>query len=272
MNRALPLPKYHQIYLLLREQLADGSLGEALPGEVALAARFGVARITVRKALEQLAAEGMVLRTPGRGTVVRRPPAAARGAAGAAPRPLSGLLENLVAHGLATRVRVLECGQVAATEAVAQVLQLAPGAPVHKAVRVRSTREGPLSLITTHVPAAQAVGIDRRALAREPLLVLLERAGVGIGHAQQAISARLADDRSATALDVAVGSALLAVNRLVHDAAGRPVQWLQGLYRPDRYEYRMDLSRVGDIDARVWVGHESPRPAPRKPTARGAPS
>jgi GntR family transcriptional regulator len=269
VNRALPLPKYHRIYLLLREQLADGSLGEVLPGEVALAARFGVARITVRKALEQLAAEGWLQRTPGRGTVVRRPPGAARGAA---PRPLSGLLENIVSHGLATRVRVLECGQVAANEAVAQVLQVAPGAPVHKAVRVRSTREGPLSLITTHVPAALAAGIDRRALAREPLLVLLERAGVRIGHAQQAISARLADDRSATALDVAVGSALLAVNRLVHDDAGRPVQWLQGLYRPDRYEYRMDLSRVGDIDARVWVDHPSPRPLSTTPTARGASS
>ncbi len=267
MNRALPLPKYHRIYLLLREQLADASLGEALPGEVALAARFGVARITVRKALEQLAAEGWLQRTPGRGTVVRRP--AARGGTGAA-RPLSGLLENIVSHGLATRVRVLECGQVAASEAVAQVLRLPPGAPVHKAVRVRSTRDGPLSLITTHVPAALATGIDRRALVREPLLVLLERAGVRIGHAQQAISARLADDRSATALDVAVGSALLAVNRLVHDDAGRPVQWLQGLYRPDRYEYRMDLSRVGDIDARIWVGHDPPRPAPAPPTSRGA--
>jgi GntR family transcriptional regulator len=269
VSPALPLPKYHRIYLLLREQLGDGSLAGTLPGEVALAARFGVARVTVRKALEQLAAEGLVERSPGRGTVARRPPAAVRGMAGGAARPLSGLLENIVSMGLATRVRVLECTQVAATEAVAQVLRLAPGAPVHKAVRVRSTREGPLSLITTHVPAALAAGIDRRALAREPLLVLLERAGVRIGHAQQAISARLADDRSAAALGVAVGSALLAVSRLVHDAAGTPVQWLQGLYRPDRYEYRMELSRVGGIDARVWVSDAFPGPAPTVPTARG---
>jgi GntR family transcriptional regulator len=258
MIRALPLPKYHRIYLLLREQLGDGSLGAALPGEVALAARFGVARVTVRKALEQLAADGLVERTPGRGTVARRPGAAARGAAAA--QPLSGLLENIVSMGRATRVRVLECGTVPAPEAVAQALQLAPGAPLHKAVRVRSTREGPLSLITTFVPAAQAAGIDRRALTREPLLVLLERAGVRIGRAQQTISARLADDRAADLLDVAVGSALLAVNRLVLDDRDRPVQWLQGLYRPDRYEYRMDLTRVGAIDAQVWVSNHSTRP------------
>lgn len=268
MNRALPLPKYHQIYLLLREQLSDGSLGAALPGEIALATRFGVARVTVRKALEQLVAEGLVERMPGRGTVARRPSPPSRSAA-TAPAPLSGLLENLVSHGLATRVRVLECGLVGASEAAAQVLKLAPGAAVHKAVRVRSTREGPLSLITTYVPAPLAVGIDRRALANEPLLVLLERAGVRIGHAQQAISARLADDRCAAALDVAVGSALLSVNRLVHDEDGAPVQWLQGLYRPDRYEYRMDLSRVGGIDARVWVSDPFPRPTSTAPTPLG---
>ena len=53
-----------------------------------------------------------------------------------------------------------------------------------------------------------------------------------------------------------MGSALLAVRRLIHDEDGRPVQWLHGLYRPDRYEYQMQLSRVGDIAARVWVSRE----------------
>ena len=57
-------------------------------------------------------------------------------------------------------------------------------------------------------------------------------------------------------LDVAVGSALLAVRRLIYDEHERPVQWLHGLYRPDRYEYEMQLSRVGSIDAKVWVSKD----------------
>lgn len=52
-------------------------------------------------------------------------------------------------------------------------------------------------------------------------------------------------------LDVDVSSALLAVQHLVYDTQERPVQWLQGLYRPDRYQYEMQLSRVGDIDAKL---------------------
>jgi GntR family transcriptional regulator len=53
---------------------------------------------------------------------------------------------------------------------------------------------------------------------------------------------------------------LLSVSRRVSDDRGRPVQWLQGLYRPDRYRYEMELSRVGRLDARVWVSRESPSP------------
>ena len=86
--------------------------------------------------------------------------------------------------------------------------------------------------------------------------MLLERSGVKVGRAEQTLSARLADAGLARHLDVAVGSALLAVQRLIYDEDERPVQWLHGLYRPDRYEYRMQLSRVGSIDAKVWVSHE----------------
>lgn len=253
MSPALPLPKYHQIYLVLREQLHEGRFAAGLPGEVALAGQFGVARVTVRKALEQLAAEGLIDRAPGRGTVPRQRERAA-------PEPerahLTGLLENIVSMGLRTRVKVLSCEVMAASDAVAQALQLDDGAAVQKAVRVRSTREGPLSLITTHVPEPLARSFGKRELAKKPILILLEDSGVRIGRAVQTISARLADADVARHLDVQVGSALLAVTRLIHDEHDRPVQWLHGLYRPDRYQYEMQLSRVGGIDAKVWVSTE----------------
>lgn len=254
MDAPLPLPKYHQVYLVLREQIDEGRFADGLPGEVALAGQFGVARVTVRKALAQLAAEGRIRRAPGRGTVPLAGPAGAGG--GRERARLTGLLENIVSMGLRTKVRVLSCETVDAPPAVAQALQIAAGAPVQKAVRVRSTREGPLSLITTHVPAELARGFGRRELASRPILLLLEAAGVRIGRASQTISARLADAAAARELDVAVGSALLAVTRLIRDEQDRPVQWLHGLYRPDRYQYEMQLSRVGGIAAKVWVSTE----------------
>lgn len=257
MSSALPVPKYHQIYLVLLEQLRDGRFAKGLPGEMALRREFGVARVTVRKALERLAAERLIERTPGRGTVpVAREPARrhtpAKPDAADAPHAFGGLLESLVSMGLTTTVKVVSVETLPCPPAVAERLAVEPGTPVQKAVRVRQSREGPLSHITTFVPKALAP-FGRRELAKKPILVLMEEAGTRIGRAAQLISARLADTEVARHLDVAVGSALLSVQRLIHDAEGRPVQWLQGLYRPDRYQYQMELSRVGGVDAKVWV-------------------
>lgn len=251
MASSMPLPKYHQIYLVLREQLADGRFAAGLPGELRLGQQFGVARVTVRKALERLAADGLIERKPGRGTTARALPAA-----DAAPQraQLNGLLENIVSMGLKTRVKVLSCQTVAASPSVAQQLALAPGALVQKALRVRSTADGPLSHITTHVPADLARSFGRRELAKRPILLLLEDSGVRIGRATQTLSARLADAEVAGHLGLPLGAALLAVTRLIFDTDDRPVQWLQGLYRPDRYQVEMQLSRVGSIDAKVWLG------------------
>lgn len=258
MSAILPVPKYHQIYLVLREQLHEGRFEDGLPGEFALMEQFGVARVTIRRALQQLATEGLIQREPGRGT---RPLANPSNKPEAAAAPgqrahLSGLLENLVSMGLRTTVRVLSVETVTASAAVAESLQLRVGSPVQKAIRVRSTKAGPLSHITTYVPDSIACQFGRRELSKKPILVLLEESGVKVGRAHQTISARLADAEVARHLDLAVGSALLAVRRLIYDDQERPIQLLHGLYRPDRYEYEMQLSRVGSIDAKVWVSQE----------------
>ena len=254
----MPLPKYHQIYLVLREQLHEGRFAEGLPGELALMAQFNVARVTVRRALEQLASEGLIARNPGRRTRALSPPISGEGPAGKSMERanLRGLLENLVTMGLHTSVKVIEVATITASTQVAQALQMNLGDPVQKAVRVRSTKEGPLSHITTYVPDSIARRFGRRELSKKPILVLLEESGVKVGRAHQTISARLADNVLAQHLDVSVGSALLAVRRLIYDEDERPVQWLHGLYRPDRYTYEMQLSRVGSIDAKVWVSKD----------------
>ena len=261
MDAHLPLPKYHQVYLVLREQLREGRFDDGLPGELALMGQFGVARVTVRRALSQLAEEGLIQREPGRGT---RPVSAraqeaqkqARAMATGQQARLTGLLENLVTMGLRTTVQVLSVERMRAPVDVAAALNLSSAACVQKAERVRSTPEGPLSHITTWVPDAISSGFGERELAQKPILLLLEESGVKVGRAEQTISARLADVVMARHLDVFVGSALLAVRRLIYDEDDRPVQWLHGLYRPDRYEYQMQLSRVGSIDAKVWVSQE----------------
>ena len=188
MNPNLPLPKYHQIYLVLREQLREGRFDAGLPGEMALMGQFGVARVTVRRALAQLAQEGLISREPGRGTRPVQARAhevqmqAATMATGQQAR-LTGLLENLVTMGLRTKVKVLSVERMRAPVDVAAALQLQAGAAVQKAERVRSTPEGPLSHITTWVPESISSGFGKRELMQKPILVLLEESGVKVGRA-----------------------------------------------------------------------------------------
>src|SRR6187402_40577 len=125
MADALPLPKYHQIYLVLREQLHEGRFVHGLPGELALMQQFGVARVTVLRALQELAGEGLISRERGRGThpfAQRAAGASAPARATAKTTRLTGLLENLVSTSLNTTVRVLDVSEVSATAEVAQAL------------------------------------------------------------------------------------------------------------------------------------------------------
>jgi GntR family transcriptional regulator len=256
MPVSLPLSKYHQIYLVLREQIQEGRYSQGLPGELELARQFSVGRITVRRALEELSRDGLIIREVGRGTrpTTRAEQGGRRGPAGKAPPlpgRLNGLLENIVNVSRSTTVKVLEWRVVLASHELVETLHLPEGARLRKAVRRRSSSAGPVSLITTYVPELLAAGFGRADLVRKPMLQLLQESGLELGRAVQTVSARQADARAAAELQVAVGTAMLSVQRLVYDASERPVQLLYGLYRPDRYEYQMEMSQVGSIDARI---------------------
>jgi GntR family transcriptional regulator len=247
-----PLPLYHKVYLLLRQRLLDGSYetDQALPGENALAREYGVSRLTVRRALETLASDGLVSRRQGRGTFAQ--------AAAQAPSPRQGgsidaLMANLAQMGMRTQVKLLDLAFEPASPAVAARMGLQSGTPVQRAVRVRSHQGQPFSYLTTYVPDAIGRRISRKALASKPLLQIFNDLGIRVSGAEQSISAVLADPSVAEALDVPVASALLNIRRLVRDADGRPVEYLDARYRPDRFDYRLDMTARETAGAPVWL-------------------
>jgi len=255
MQTSMPLPKYHRVYLVLKERLLDGLYNDRLPSELELTAEFEVSRVTIRKALGNLAAEGLIERTAGRGTRrVDHHGTPDKGTPGSVP---PHLLDKLVAVNQSTTVQVLEHERLPATESVAATLRVEAGTEVLRVVRLRSTSEGPVSYIVTWLPATTFRGLTKTKLERKPILTLIEESGVKIASATQTVSAKQADSIVARHLALPVGAALLAVNRVVFDQDARPVQWLQGLYRPDRYEYEMKLSRANEADtASVWISRE----------------
>ncbi len=244
-----PWPKYHQVYLVLRQQIRDGDFGDGapMPGELELGRKFGVSRITVRKALERLEREGAIDRHRGRGTFVR-----AEGGHAHVQASLSGSIENLIAMGLQTEVRVLDFGYVPAPHYAAAAMGLAPGTIVQRALRVRAHEGVPFSHLLTYVPAALGRCYEADDLQETPLLLLLDRAGARIRGAEQTITARLATPDVAPLLELEPGEPLLCIERVVSDADGRVVEYIRGLYRPDTYEHRMSFDRARAESPRIW--------------------
>jgi GntR family transcriptional regulator len=240
--------KTRSLYLALRERIASGAapVGSRLPSEPELAASFRVSRVTIRRALAALRAEGLIERRPGAGTRVKR---------GVAPAAIIADVGDLVASlfdmGRRTDVRLLSFAYVDAPE-VAAAMRLTPGERLQRSVRIRHVDGKPFSYLTAHVPERIGQTYSETDLATRPLLELLERSGFTVDHADQTVRATLAGPAVAEALDVAVGQPLLEVERIVFDAAGAGVEHLHALYRPDRYALRMEMRRTGTADRRRW--------------------
>ncbi len=242
--------KAKQVYLVLRDRILSGAIGFGvkLPTENELADYHGVSRVTVRRALGELARERLIDRRRSAGTrVIYRP----------APAPMtadiSGVLANLADMGRRTAVKLLSFDYVQAEGVVAQALSVAAHQMLQRSVRVRSVDGLPFSYLTTHVPESVSVTFSRQELSTRPLLELLERAGVKIDHARQRISAGLATPDVAEALGLHIGSPLIELIRVVYDQAGRGVEHLHALYRPDRYAFEIDLVRSGTADTKAWA-------------------
>jgi GntR family transcriptional regulator len=227
---------HRQVYLLLRDRLLGGSLqpGDQLPPEPLLCEQFGVSRITLRRAVSDLEQEGLLERVQGRGTFARTPGRLQTWRS-------EGYVEDLQQLSADTTVRVLELTDVPAPERVAARLQLASGAPVQRSVRLRLRQGQPLVLLTTWLPQALGQTISKADLTRQALFELLAQRGVRFGRILQEVGASLADPMQAHRLEVAVGSALVVVDRVVHDTEGRPVEYVEIVLASERSRMVFDI-------------------------------
>lgn len=239
-----PVPLYHRLYVIMRDRIASGAhpVGSVLPSEAEITSAFSVSRITAKRALDELAVEGLVERVRGRGTTVTQR-AGALFSAKPITASIDGLRENLTAIGRETSVEVIEFGYGPPPDFVGEQLGLAPHALAQRAVRVRSLDGEPLSQSTTYVPESIGRAYSAKELATTALIDLLEATGIVVGAAEQSITATLADALTASRLKVSAGAPLLHVKRCVKATDGRPVQYIEILYRPDRFQYRMSLTR-----------------------------
>lgn len=259
-----PTPLYHRIYTVLRERIVNGYYGpkDLVPAESELCLMFEASRITVRKAVEMLAQEGLVTRTRGRGTFVKK---AAPGSELTPPvvSDVSGLLNYLNAVGEGTKVRVLSLDHGEAPPRIAAMFGLPSTSTFVRAARVRMLSGAPYSLSLSYLLPKVGADMTVADLTDTTMIALLQRGNVCITQVEQTMSATLADEVAAQALEVPVGAPLMRVNRLFLDQDMTPFYGAEILYRAERYQYRVTLHRNEDNDLTL-----APTDAPARPHAR----
>lgn len=243
-------PLYRQIYGLLKDQIVDGKVptNVRLPAEQDLTKMLGVSRITVKRALNELATSGLVNRQRGRGTVVTYDATAPT-----VKGSFANLIDGLTRMGLETEVKLLDVSLMKPRAEIADALELTRKDKVQRIVRLRELEGEPFSYLITHIPKDIADGYDDSELASQSLIALLEQAGHAPRAAEQTITATAAEPAVAAVLGIAVGAPLLRIHRIMKDAKGRPVQDITAHYRSDRFEYHMNLSREAK---ETWTGDD----------------
>ena len=257
LDEATGVPLYQQIFVILRNKIQSGELspGDMVSGEQDLCQEFGVSRITARRALNELAQNGLVERRRGSGTRVL-----AQAAGPPLIASIDGLFENVGHIGRTTAVRVLRHGPVLAGQDAAAALNIDPAAQLIRAVRVRLVNDTPICFLETWVPEDISALIADQDMSQTPLLLLLEQAGVEVATARQSISATVADPEVALALGIPAGAALIEVRRVVADVTGRAVEYIKILYRPEHYRFEMAMRRVDGQVGKTWASGDSAVP------------
>lgn len=239
-----PVPLHHQVYVDLRAALDGGewSVGERLPTERDLAARYGCSLITVRRALDELTREGRIERTRGRGTFVL---------ALKLDRDIAGSLsfaEEMRARGLAPETRLLGARPEAAGQAVADALDLEVGAPIISLERLRLAAGVPMLLERASLSAERFPGLLAEDLERRSLYdVLADRYRTPVVRARELLEPVLLRTVEARLLGVARGRPALLVEGIAYTTDGSPVEFARSWVRGDQTRYYVErvVSRTG---------------------------
>ncbi len=233
-------PLYQQIKALLVQGLQRGEwqAGDAIPSEMELAARFKVSQGTVRKAIDEMASEKLLVRRQGKGTYV---------ATHAEEQTQYRFLRLAPDAGGAASLkrRMLECRRMRSTPEVAATLGLKAGEPVVEIRRLLLEGAAPTVLDDLWLPGGLFKGLtaERMQAWRGPLYRLFEvEFSVRMIRAEERIKAVAADAESAALLGVALGEPLLSVERRSFTYGDKPVELRRGLYRTRDHHYRNELS------------------------------
>ena len=226
-------PLYHQLMQRIRDDIEKGTypVGSRIPPENELGLTYDVSRVTVRRALAELTAEGLLERKQGKGTFVSLPRISRD------LKSVHSFHDSCRQNGVRPGTQVLRVREIEADREDREELNLGPEARVLEIVRLRTADEVPVVLEENRFSTAYAYLMDMDL--RGSLYQALREYGVEPADAIHEVSLIRAGETEAKALQIEVGTPLLQLRELIYDRKGRPLhrsrQWIRG----DRFTFRI---------------------------------
>lgn len=236
-----PTPIYEQIKTWIQGQILSGVWPEQykLLAEADLAGELRVSRGTVRKALDDLTTEGLLVRTHGRGTFV---------APGALEQPLADRLvtfsEDLISKGIPFETEVLEQSLVPAAGRIAKRLHTEPGRELFLLRRLRLVKDVPLIVLHNYVIADACPGIETLDFTHVRLFeVLEEHFGLRIDHGRRTFQSQVAQPNLAHYLSLAEGDPVMHIEQQTYLSDDRPIEFSDMWLRGDQFRLSAQVKR-----------------------------
>jgi DNA-binding GntR family transcriptional regulator len=235
IDRASPVPLYFQISSRIEQAIGDGSLkpGTRLENEIALADRLGLSRPTVRRAIQELVAKGLLVRRRGLGTQVVQRPLTRK-------VELTSLFDDLEIGSRRPTTHLLSRAVVDADERISEVLSVPPGVPVLHIRRLRLADGVPLAILENFL-ASEFTDLSEEDFRIRGLYQLFRSRGTVISVARQRIGARSATLEESKLLGIKARGPVLTMDRTAFNNNGRAVEYGHHCYRPDLYSFETTL-------------------------------
>ncbi|HEV7132272.1 MAG TPA: GntR family transcriptional regulator [Gaiellaceae bacterium] len=236
----MSLPQKVTKQSLTRQQVLDLieqlGVGTAIPSERQLSADLGVSRLTLRAALDDLAREGYLVRRRGSGTYVQQPKISQE-------LTITSFSDDMRRRGMVPGSRTLGMTTISAGARLGRFLNVSPSERIVVVKRLRLADGESMAIETLHIPESLVPGLTPKSLTGSFYELLQQRYGVVIAGGTQAIEPTVTNDEESAALGVPLHSPAFLFERTSRDEAGRTVEFVQSVYRGDRYRIVTELSR-----------------------------
>lgn len=239
-DKDAPVPLYYQLKEIIKEDIDKGRLvpGQPIMSERELGERYNISRMTVRQAVSELVNEGYLYRQHGKGTFV------ADLTIKRSLLRLPGFSQDMSERGLKTRSRVLEAEELSAGLRLAKTLGIKAADKIYRVKRLRLVNNRPMALETTHLPAKLCPGLLEEDFSQGSLFNLLEKKyKLKLKNSHQVLEPVLASEEEANLLGIKKDHPVLVMEGTTFLTNGRPIEYVRGVYRSDRYRFFVELHR-----------------------------